>query len=154
MQVRVTNFERQMNVAVKKLDQIGRKDLNKAIRKAVIIATKPTRRKIRNSIRADLPKKGGLNLWVGKMPSARSRFSSGVSVASIKLVLDKPGHNFRKMNATGEARHPTFGNRKKWSVTKVPARFFERPLIEDGPRLKGEVTKIVSDAIAKTWSKK
>jgi hypothetical protein len=152
--VKVVNFDKEMTRARAKMDSIARHDLNLAIRRAVTSATKPTRIIIRESIRAALPKKGGLNRWVGKTPTAHTTFAYGPHPASIKLTLDVKGHDLRRMNRTGKARHPVFGNRKRWAVTEVPVEFFEKPLIVDGPRVKADVTKAVSDVIEQSWSKK
>lgn len=154
MDVKVVNFEKEMARQKAKMTQIGQRTLNNAIRRAVTSSTKPTRIKIRSSIRAELPKKGGLNKWVGKTPTAQTKFGYGAHPASIKLTLDKKGHDFRKMNRSGKARHPVFGNRKVWRVTEVPIRFFERVIIDDAPRLKLAVTKAVSDVIESEWRKK
>lgn len=149
--VRVT-FSKAMKAEQKKLERIQRSTIRNAMRKAARQSTKETRRKIRDSARDSLPHRGGLDKWAARMPTVSVRDSGRMQ--GVRIRLARPGADMRALNR-GVARHPVFGNKKVWRNTyfRDEARWFERAVEADRPRLVKELTEAIDGAIKVAWRK-
>lgn len=100
--------------------------MGKGIRKAVV----PARKAIREKARAILPKRGGLNIWVGRISILAQIRTSG-NRAGVKLKGGRNSQGGRsdiKAVDRGRVRAPSWGRRTKASwhtVTVVPGFFTE-----------------------------
>lgn len=104
---------------------LGDKTIMPSLRKSMTAETKKARRSIRDRIRKDvgLPRRGGLNKWLGGTPGMVSELRPGR--ASIRLKLGKGKHDLKQLDA-GIARHPVFGHRKRWANTSIPDGWWEK----------------------------
>lgn len=136
--------------AEKKANLLAAKGIQNALRKEVRGATKATRYKIRDEVRAQLPKRGGLNKWAGKVPSISVNTQG--KRQGVKIKLTRRGADMQALNR-GVARHPVFGNRRVWANTTVPNKWFDKAADKDKGRLVSEMEKGISAAIEKEWRK-
>lgn len=80
---------------------------------------------IRASAKSNLPKRGGLNVWVSKA-SIRVRVLRTGRRAGISLVVGRNSAHGRtdiKRIDAGVTRHPLWGNRKHWYAQSVTPGF-------------------------------
>lgn len=103
------------------LKKLGDKEIISELRRTITAKTKPLRTRIRAQIRQELPgsgRKGSLSMWVGKnLPNVEAKFLP--NRASIRVKLAKREHDLVQMNDSGYVRHPLFGSRKRWFVTRL-----------------------------------
>lgn len=115
-----------------RLRATGQSGLKKNIAKAIRVATLPASRAVKQTLLDVMPKEGGANVYLAKS-SIRSAVLTGPKTAGVVVRASKRGHDIAAVNATGQLRHPVFGNRKAWAVTSVPAGWWERTLAPFGP---------------------
>lgn len=141
-----------MKAELKKLERMQRSTIRNAMRKAARQSTQATRRKIRDKARASLPQRGGLAKWAARMPTISVRDSGRTQ--GVRLRLARSGADMRALNR-GVARHPVHGNKKVWANTYFldEARWFDRAVDEDRPRLIKELTGAIDGAIKTAWRK-
>lgn len=108
-----------------------RREVVKALTKALRSGLPPVRKEIRASALALLPKSGGLAAWVAKI-SITARLSTGGRTAGIKL---RGGRNSSRKRSDvdaidrGRVRAPSWGRRGagSWHNQTVAPGFFSRP---------------------------
>jgi hypothetical protein len=107
----------------------GQSGLKKNMRRAVTKATTPCRAAVRDLLREEMPKRGGLNNWMASAYIA-GVVLTGPKTAGVVLRGRKQGHDLVRVNETGIVRHPTYGHRGEgqWQNTEVPDHFWERAL--------------------------
>ena len=117
-----------------RLKATGQVGLKKNMAKSIRVATEPCREWVRLELLRDMPKRGGLNEWLAKS-SITSAILTGPNTAGVVVRGSRRGHDWRAINDTGKARHPTFGHRGKnqWKDTSVPAHVWEHALAPFGP---------------------
>lgn len=101
------------------------------VRKDIRLVTAPVVEAVRAEALSSLPKSGGANEWVASS-KIRTSILLGAKTAGVKITASKKGHDLKAINA-GVLRHPTYGNRSAWSVTKVQPGFFSRPVNDAQP---------------------
>lgn len=132
----VTGSAGDLHVLSKKLRVTGQSGLKKNITKAVRTATTPCRAAVRDFLRAEMPKAGGVNEWLATA-SVTSSVLTGPKTAGVVVRGRKRGHDLEAINRTGNIRHPTFGRRGagQWEITDtgVEPGWWERVLASFGP---------------------
>ena len=125
---------------------LGDKTIMPSLRKSMTAATKKARRSIRDRIRKDvgLPRRGGLNRWLGGTPGVVSELRPGR--ASIRLKLGKGKHDLKQLDA-GIARHPVFGHRKRWANTSIHDGWWEKAVEPVGEQLLETTAREVAVAV-------
>lgn len=131
-----------MRNEVKRVDRLADRGVKTAIRKAVVRTTKPLRYKIRDAAKSELPKRGGLNTWAARVPSAKTRFSRRMS--GVSVVMRRKGADVAALNR-GRARHPVYGNKKVWATTEFKPGFFSETAKREAPG----IVRDLDDAIYK-----
>lgn len=106
---------------VRTLRRAAASGLRSEVRKAIAQETKPVRTKMKMSARDQLPKRGGLNRWAARMPSAKTRMTG--SEVGVSISLRRKGHDMRAIDR-GRVRHPLFGNRRHWYTQPVTQGVF------------------------------
>lgn len=96
-------------------------EMTKRIRRAA----GPLRAAVKSMARAILPKLGGLGVWVSRA-NIRVSVKRSSRYAGVSLFVGKDSiHGRTDMVAidAGKVRHPTYGNRKHWSLQAVTPGF-------------------------------
>lgn len=145
MDVRVTSKDIAAVAAAVRALGDGRTIVNemaKEIRRAV----PPIRKAVRAHAIAVLPSGGGLGAWVARA-GVRASIKRGPRSAGIQLVAGrnstKGRSELRKLDATGQLRHPLPGNRRHWYAQTVTPGWFSDP----ATRNLDEFGNAVSDAV-------
>lgn len=120
--VEVTPSFRELAVRLK----AGEKELWKAANRNIRAATAPARPAVRDSMRTNLPKRGGLNEWAASATVSTSVLT-GERTAGVRIRVRKRGHDMQDLDR-GEVRHPLYGNRDHWYTTPVHPGTISRPL--------------------------
>lgn len=129
----------------------GRREVVKAMRRAIREPVPAIRAAVKASALARLPQRGGLAEWV-----AASRLSASVKVTGrVVGLLVKGGRNKMTggrsdVNAIdrGRVRHPSWGRRwdGQWHTQLVPAAFFTDPATEQADTVQRVTTAAVDRA--------
>jgi len=103
------------------------------------LAAKPMVGAAKESARANLPKHGGLNVWVadGAKIAARNRVAT-TNTVGMRIVATEGGARLEDMDK-GKVRHPVYGNRKVWRDQDIQAGWFSKPLNAFAPMVAAEV---------------
>lgn len=135
------------------LRDLGDRETIPALRRALRTETKDARIRIRNRIRQALPKRGGLNKWVGRTPRLESKFMP--KATSVKLTLARTDHDLAQMNRGGFVRHPLFANRKRWFVTRLPSgpHWWEKATDPELATLRERVAVAVDQTVSAAMTK-
>lgn len=129
----------------------GRDGVMATMRREINAETKPMRRQARDRIVGALPRSGGLNKWVGRLPTASVRVER--DRASVKVVLNRRGHDLQAMNRRGLVRHPLYGNRAHWYSTPVPRGFYEDAVAPEAREMVARVADAIGRAVERTVAK-
>lgn len=97
---------------------------------------------------AKLPAGGGLNKRVAKSPQRITSRAGGTTATVAVTVPGKSKGSGAAAADRGEVRHPLFGNRESWHVTKVPARWFSDTAEKAAPKVLAEALDAI-EATAK-----
>lgn len=121
----------------KALKQVGDRELRLELLKGLREATKPTKEKVKESFKTNLPQRGGLaalisgdaklttqNRMAGKNPGVR--------------IKARAGHDIKRMDK-GRLRHPIYGSRKKWVTQAIEPGVFSKPIEDDAPQMRDEI---------------
>lgn len=107
----------------------GRKDLSRQMDKALEKALVPVQKSIKLESAQTMPKSGGYAGEMSRSLRFRSQKRTGGNSASYSLVTYADGkaerRDIRALEA-GNLRHPVFGNRNVWALTKIRAGFHKR----------------------------
>lgn len=106
----------------------GNTDLQKELHKGLTQAVQPMGREIR----AEIPKKmpSGYAPTLSKAASVRVSTRTGAESVSVRLVASAKGRKQKRDLQSldrGKLRHPRFGDRRRWYVTRVSPGFFTEP---------------------------
>lgn len=121
-----------------------RRDLLAAMR----ALEKPLVEKARQSARDSLPRRGGLNEWVGVADIKFRNSLTGARVGA-RVVAVKGKHDLSDLDGTGTIRHPVFGHRGTWVNQTVATGWFSKPMEAAAP----EVQAALVAAIAATTTR-
>ena len=142
--LRVEGVER-LERASRQLREVGDKDLRREMFRAIQRSTKPLRGKAKEAALRELPKRGGLNVWV-----AQSRFSTKTrgsgKKAGVRITATKGKHDLRALDA-GRLRHPVYGNRNVWVNQSVPAGWFSKTIENGADEVRKELVKALDDVL-------
>jgi hypothetical protein len=120
----------------------GRK-LPRELYRAAGSATKPLRARIKVNALADLPRRGGLNVWASRM-SIRTQVRGGGS-PGVKVTGRRAGGDLAGLNE-GRVYHPTFGH-APLVAQSVQGGFWDRAVDATRPDVRREFLHAV-DRIA------
>lgn len=102
-------------------------------------ASKPLRARIKANALADLPQRGGLNVWAARM-QVRTQVRGGAS-PGVKLVGSRRGGDLAGLNE-GRVYHPTFGH-APLVAQQVRGGFWDRAVAESGSDVRREFLSAV-----------
>lgn len=105
----------------------GRKDLAKEMDRALLKVSGPVQRAIRSEAKGAMP--SGYEATFSKSLRFRNNRRTGGQRAVLSLVTFADGKAERRDIVAlekGELRHPHYGNRERWYVTKISAGFHRR----------------------------
>lgn len=137
----------------------GRKDLSKAMGRALSNAAEPVKRSIRSSAAQTMPKGGGYDAAFGKSLRFRVQQRGGGNSATVSLITYADGVSERrdiKALEGGKLRHPVFGRsssgRRKgervahpWAVTSIRVGFHRRGTDQAADRAADALEGVVKD---------
>jgi hypothetical protein len=111
-------------------------ELRPKVRKAIVAATGPARKAVKDELERVMPKGGGLNEYLAKS-KITTAVLTGATTAGVEIRGRSPKDRgrfsksqFRKINQ-GVVRHPVFGRRENaqdWQDTPVPSGWWEDAL--------------------------
>lgn len=153
------NFEIRIE-GIEKLEKLGRdlkeagdKELRKEFMKAGQAIGKPVKENIRRHALTDLPRKGGLNVWVAKNAKTQTQVRlSGKNLGVRFKTKFKGSSDVAAINA-GEVRHPLFGDKDHWYTTRVTPGFAYRALDELAPEIRKAFLALVDEIARKLEAK-
>lgn len=142
--VRVDGVNQLRKVAAALKQASNGAELKREMLRNLRAAAQPAVKAAENAARAELPKSGGLNEFVASSKFA-VRTRAAPKGASIRIVGTKQGHDLVALNK-GIARHPVYGhNDRKWSVTFVPAGWWDRAMKPLAPKVGKALRKVMND---------
>lgn len=142
MSLRVTGANQLAEVGAR-LKESGDKGLRKELLRGINRSLKPAKAKVKEAARRDLPRGGGLNVFV-----ASARIGSRTRVAgrnpAVFLTGRKSGHDLRAIDR-GRVRHPVFGNREVWVNQEVKPGWWSQTLAGEVPAIRRGVIDTLDD---------
>jgi hypothetical protein len=112
-----------------KLRKAAARDLTRVLKRAQRNAVKPLQKEIKTEALASLPKRGGHNATMSK--AVKTSVSGGTPGRPLIVRVYARGkveeRDVAAVNA-GRLRHPVFGHRGTWKVTRVRPGFVDRPV--------------------------
>ena len=130
----------ELPLLAKRLKAAGQVGVRREMVKSLKLAAKPLIPDIQASAREALPKRGGMNAY---MAAKRPRVSvrTGARTAGVSIQYKGKG----APSDTGEWRHPVFGHKDRWAVTKFPAAqgWYERGAEKGTPAAKAAMDAVL-----------
>jgi hypothetical protein len=125
----------QLAKLAKDLRSAGEKDLSKELNQSIREAVEPAKINIRAAARRDLPHRGGFSRKVASM-----RFTARVSSRNgLRLTAS---HRYQlKLIDQGSVRHPLFGDRDHWYITRFRSGIFTNAWEENAPETRNKVNE-------------
>jgi hypothetical protein len=124
------NGQAAFRAAAQALNEAGDKELRREVYAAFKKAAKPLGERIVHGGSAGLPRRGGLSARVAAAKVGQSNSTTGRNPGVALTIRTKPGDTGKSMNLVtvdkGIVRHPTFGRRTVWRVTKVTPELFTK----------------------------
>jgi len=112
-----------------KFEKAAKTDLTRVLKRAQRNAVKPLQKEIKAEALASLPKRGGYNATMSK--AVKTSASGGTPGRPLIVRVYARGkveeRDVAAINA-GRLRHPVFGHRSTWKVTRVRPGFVDRPV--------------------------
>jgi hypothetical protein len=142
VEVRVTGAN-QLKSLARDLKEAGgpARGLRRELLAAMRLAGKPMVEAAKTSARLNLPRAGGLNVWVadGAKIAVRNRVAA-TNTVGMRIVATEGGARLEDMD-NGKVRHPTFGRRGKgeWFDEDIRPGWFTKPLNEHAPQVQADV---------------
>lgn len=103
------------------------------MRRSLAKSAKPVIQAVRDRAESELPRSGGLNT---RSASAKLRVSTRLVGRNVGVSVRGPrrgvGSDLGRVNQ-GEVRHPFYGDRSRWYVTRVRPGFADRALADTQP---------------------
>jgi len=107
----------------------GRKDLSRELDKALAETVIPVQKSIKLSSAETMPKSGGYAGEMSRSLRFKTQKRTGGNSASYSLLTFADGkaerRDIRALEA-GNLRHPVYGNRKVWALTRIREGFHKR----------------------------
>lgn len=133
----------------------GRKDLSKQLSRALNNVTEPIRRDVRSEADKAMPESGGYQELLSASLRFRNNRRTGGQQASLRMTTYADGRKERRDIVAlerGTLRHPLWGDRDHWYVTKVRAGFHERGTESAADEAIAQLDKVVRDFTRKLIS--
>jgi hypothetical protein len=112
-------------------------------------AAKPVIDDVRHEIDSELPHGGGLNEFAAAAKlGVRTRVGGRLVGVRISGPRKGPGADLGRANDSGEVRHPVYGDRRVWAVTKVRAGFADRGLEKAAPAVRESLVAVLEETSA------
>lgn len=121
------------------LKEAGDHDLTNRVRASMRGVAKPLGLRVLKAGAAEMPHRGGFASRVES--SGRVGMTAALVTGRtlrVTLTLSNKGADMKTLD-DGILRHPVFGNRKVWRITKVPANAFSRAFDAEAPLVAREV---------------
>lgn len=132
------------------LKEAGDKELRSELYKGINRAVKPIRRDVKNNLGTYMPQryadvlKPSLRLTVGKKTGARS---AGIALKG--RARGQAALRDLKPLDSGKLRHPLFGNRKHWKVTRIKRGFFSEQVHKHADTVRRDISNAMDDVSRK-----
>jgi hypothetical protein len=148
----VTGLE-QLRTAARMLKAMGTegKGLRRELYAGLNRATKPVRADMKASIPSSLPSRGGLADLATKSTSLSTSTRTGVNTVGVRIRVKSKVQQLRRMDKSGEFRHPVYGRRKSRWVTQsagVNRGFLDDSFDRGKPEAKAAIVESL-DAVAR-----
>jgi hypothetical protein len=139
LDVRITgaNDLAQVAGAINRLTPGLRKEFLGALRKT----GKPTVAAVKAAAVSDLPRSGGLGMFVQKSSIGLRTRTAGKGVG-VRFAATKSGHDIAAIDS-GQVRKPLFGNRKHWYSQPVRQGFFSETIRKRTPQARQELLLVM-----------
>lgn len=111
-----------------RLRKAAARDLSRELRAGQRKAVRPLQPAVRSSALAVLPKRGAYNATMARSVKVSTRI--GITAGTVSVRVYATGKtDLRDLVAVnnGILRHPLFGDRKRWHLTRVPRGFVDKP---------------------------
>jgi hypothetical protein len=147
LEIKVEGGATLARVAAQIRDQ-GRKDLSRQLSTALNKVTAPIRKEIEKEAGEAMPSSGGYSAELTKSLRFRNNRRAGGQQATLTMITYADGKTERRDVVAlehGLLRHPHYGNRNKWYVTKVRAGFHERGTERAGDEAVAALAEVVRD---------
>lgn len=130
----------------KRLKALGDQDLEKQLRAGISRALKPATQAVKQSVPEYMPS-GYAPVLAAALQLRVSNVSGGLRITGQAKGRPRP----RRVTALnqGTVRHPLWGDRNHWYVTKARAGFFDEPLRKQQPKIRAELDKVLDEVAAK-----
>lgn len=132
-----------LNLLARRLKEQSGTELKKELLRGIRETNKPTIARVKDSARANLPKRGGLAERVARETIGTRTRLTGDS-AGVRIQRKRG----RSLNE-GRLRHPVWGNRKVWAEQSVSKDWFDKPIEDDAPKIRAGLQKVMEDIAAK-----
>jgi hypothetical protein len=133
----------------------GRKDLSRQLDKALAETVVPVQKSIKLESAQTMPKRGGYAGEMSRSLRFKTQKRTGGNSASYTLLTYADGkaerRDIRALEA-GNLRHPIFGNRNAWALTKIRPGFHKRGTdnaLDEATKQMGEVVRDFSARLIK-----
>lgn len=125
------------------LRKAAARDLTRELRKGQRAAVRPLQKEIKTEALATLPKRGGYNATMSKAVKVSVTTGTGRKAMTVRVYARGKVENRDVVQVNrGILRHPVFGHRGRWTVTKVRPHFVDRPI----DKLSDQILKESADA--------
>ena len=125
------------------LRKAAARDLTRELRKGQRQAFKPLQPEIKAEALATLPKRGGYAATMAKAVKVTVTTGVGRNALTARVYArGKVEHRDVVAVNAGRLRHPVFGHRKTWKLTRVRPGFVDRPV----DKLSDQILKESADA--------
>lgn len=130
----------QFGELARRLKEAGDKDLKKELYSGINRAVKPIRTNVKANVGDYMPR--GYTATLSKSLSVTSGKRSGSRDPGVVIKARAKGKSEPRYVGpldNGELRHPVFGNRNVWRVTRIKAGFFTNEAQKGAPQARTEM---------------
>lgn len=117
------------------------KGLRRELFRSIQRATKPIRQEVQEAWSKEAPQRGGL---AARRVTVQAKTRGTGRMAGVRLVTrSRDGYNLSAIDK-GFVRHPVFGNRRAWGMTKIDSEILTRPQVDSAPQVRDEVVRAIN----------
>jgi hypothetical protein len=131
----------ELAVIVRRLKEIGDKDLRKELYAGINRATKPLKQDVKEAAARDLPQRGGLASVIASSKLTTAKRGGGRN-PGVRITGKLAGHDLSSIDR-GRLRHPVFGNKNVWVNQTVAAGFFSKTIEAGAPKVRAELLDVL-----------
>ena len=137
----------QFRAAAKALNELGDREVRKAVYRSFREIAKPLGEAARDSGAEAMPHRGGLSARVAASKVGIRNSTTGRNPGVAIILTTREGYKLGYLNQ-GSLRHPVFGHRKTWRGQTVPAGKFTEGFEKGADKVRAKVI----DALETTTS--